>query len=93
MIRAYGDRELFARFRTRFIFGPIFLIAVSVLSVLYGLKGLILVSVVWGVWHALMQTFGFGRIYDAKLRISIERWKKARLCIVLCVVHCGCHIV
>ena len=74
MIRAYGDRELFARFKRRFIFGPIFLVVVSVLSVTYGLKGLILVSVMWGVWHALMQTYGFGRIYDAKQGVKSSTW-------------------
>ena len=30
MMRAYGDRELFARFRLRFIVSPIFLVAVCV---------------------------------------------------------------
>ena len=30
MIRAYGDRALFERFRWRFIFAPIFLLAVCV---------------------------------------------------------------
>src|SRR5947199_10117827 len=30
MIRAYGDRALFERFRWRFIFAPIFLVAVCV---------------------------------------------------------------
>src|SRR5439155_22680785 len=35
MIRAYGDRALFDRFRTRFIVAPIGLVAVSVLASLY----------------------------------------------------------
>jgi Flp pilus assembly protein TadD len=66
MIRAYGDRALFERFRWRFIFAPIFLIAVCVAFTWWDLKGLVLVVFFWGVWHGMMQTYGFCRIYDAK---------------------------
>src|ERR1700747_627580 len=66
MIRAYGDRALFERFRWRFIFAPIFLLAVCVAFYWWDLKGIILIVFVWGVWHGMMQTYGFCRIYDAK---------------------------
>ncbi|MGH8101156.1 MAG: tetratricopeptide repeat protein [Chthoniobacterales bacterium] len=66
MIRAYGDRALFERFRWRFIFAPIFLLAVCVAFTWWDLKGIILVVFFWGVWHGMMQTYGFCRIYDAK---------------------------
>lgn len=67
MIRAYGDRALFERFKWRFIFAPVFLLTVCVGFVLFDLKGVILVAFVWGVWHGMMQTYGFCRIYDAKV--------------------------
>ncbi len=67
MIRAYGDRALFQRFRWRFIFAPIFLIVVCAAFSLWELKGIVLVAFVWGVWHGMMQTYGFCRIYDAKV--------------------------
>jgi tetratricopeptide (TPR) repeat protein len=67
MIRAYGDRTLFQRFRWRFIFAPIFLIVVCAAFSLWDLKGIVLVAFVWGVWHGMMQTYGFCRIYDAKV--------------------------
>jgi Tfp pilus assembly protein PilF len=67
MIRAYGDRALFERFRWRFIFAPIFLVAVCVAFTWWDLKGIILVVFFWGVWHGMMQTYGFCRIYDAKM--------------------------
>jgi Flp pilus assembly protein TadD len=67
MIRAYGDRALFERFRWRFIFAPIFLVGVCVAFTWWDLKGLILVVFFWGVWHGMMQTYGFCRIYDAKM--------------------------
>src|SRR5947208_2185478 len=67
MIRAYGDRALFERFRWRFIFAPIFLLAVCTAFTWWQLKGIILVVFFWGVWHGMMQTYGFCRIYDAKM--------------------------
>jgi tetratricopeptide (TPR) repeat protein len=67
MIRAYGDRALFQRFKWRFIFAPIFLVAVCVMFFWWDLKGIVLIAFVWGVWHGMMQTYGFCRIYDAKV--------------------------
>jgi len=66
MIRAYGDRALFSRFRWRFIFAPIFLLSVCVAFYWWDLKGIIVIVFLWGVWHGMMQTYGFCRIYDAK---------------------------
>src|ERR1700760_2027127 len=66
MIRAYGDRALFQRFRWRFIFAPVFLLAVCVAFTWWDLKGIVLIVFFWGVWHGMMQTYGFCRIYDAK---------------------------
>src|SRR6058998_1952381 len=66
MIRAYGDRALFQRFRSRFICAPIFLVVVCTAFFVWDLKGIVLVAFIWGVWHGMMQTYGFCRIYDAK---------------------------
>jgi tetratricopeptide (TPR) repeat protein len=67
MIRAYGDRALFQRFRWRFICAPIFLVVVCAAFSLWNLQGIVLVAFIWGVWHGMMQTYGFCRIYDAKV--------------------------
>ena len=67
MIRAYGDRALFERFRWRFICAPIFLVVVCAAFSVWDLKGIVLVAFIWGVWHGMMQTYGFCRIYDAKV--------------------------
>src|SRR5204862_3064692 len=66
MFRAYGDRSLFQRFKYRFIFAPIFLVVVCSAFFLWDLNGIVLVAFIWGVWHGMMQTYGFCRIYDAK---------------------------
>ena len=67
MIRAYGDRALFERFKWRFILAPIFLLGTCTAFYWWDLKGIVLVVFFWGVWHGMMQTYGFCRIYDAKM--------------------------
>src|SRR5213082_1179124 len=82
MIRAYGDRALFQRFRWRFICAPIFLIVVCAAFSIWDLKGIVLVAFIWGVWHGMMQTYGFCRIYDAKVGSFAELTR--RLDFALC---------
>src|SRR5437868_2993738 len=67
MIRAYGDRALSQRLKYRFILAAIFLVVVCTSFFLWDLKGIVLVAFIWGVWHGMMQTYGFCRIYDAKV--------------------------
>src|SRR5216110_3014164 len=82
MIRAYGDRALFERFKWRFILAPIFLVVVCAAFSIWDLKGIVLVAFVWGVWHGMMQTYGFCRIYDAKVGSFAELTR--RLDFALC---------
>lgn len=67
LIRAYGDRELFERFRWRFLLAPplIFLAYFPLYTYHYNLYRLIILA--WATWHGLMQVYGFARIYDAKV--------------------------
>lgn len=67
-VRAYGDRELFARFRTRFVAAPIVLAAtcVGMFVTGYGAQLMVVVTA-WAFWHWLAQAFGFARIYDIKV--------------------------
>jgi tetratricopeptide (TPR) repeat protein len=69
MIRAYGDRALFDRFKWRFIISPVFLLVVCIGFYFWDIKAnpVVLIVFAWGVWHGMMQTYGFGRIYDAKM--------------------------
>jgi Flp pilus assembly protein TadD len=82
MIRAYGDRALFNRFRTRFIVAPLALLAVCAWASLYNVQAIQLLALVWGIWHGMMQTYGFGRIYDAKA--SAKAAGRARVDLALC---------
>ncbi len=82
MIRAYGDRALFDRFKIRFVVAPIVLLAVCVWSSIYDIQAIQLVAMGWGIWHGMMQTYGFCRIYDAKA--SARATARARMDFVLC---------
>jgi Tfp pilus assembly protein PilF len=66
VLRAYGDRALFRRFRTRLIAAPILLIGVTTWFAYRNLHAVLLLAALWGMWHWMMQSYGFARIYDAK---------------------------
>ena len=67
-IRAYGDRELFARYRWRFLLGPLLIFLAALWFEKRQLHGILMVGFTWDIWHVLMQHYGFMRIYDAKQR-------------------------
>ena len=102
-MRAYGDRELFARYRTRFLCVPPLIFALALLfsppaelaqslgvpwKHLHGLEFILLI---WGTWHGLMQTYGFMRIYDLRQGIN-DRWS-ARLDHWLCLAVFAAGVV
>ncbi len=67
MMRAYGDRELFSRFYWRFVLTPPLLFLAHFPLYYYHFELYRLIILVWATWHALMQLYGFMRIYDAKV--------------------------
>lgn len=76
MMRAYGDRELFQRYKLRFVLAPIFLVSVCCLAAVYDLAATQVVAVFWALWHSLAQTYGFLRIYDAKVGSFAARTRR-----------------
>ena len=66
MIRAYGDRSLFRRFRVRLIVVPLLLISLCAGFAWLSLHAVTFVMLMWGSWHWMMQIYGFARIYDSK---------------------------
>src|SRR3954463_13940925 len=91
MIRAYGDRALFDRFKIRFIVAPLVILAVCVWSSLYNIQAIQLVAMAWGIWHGMMQTYGFCRIYDAK--VSARAAFRARVDLALCFAWFSAAVV
>ena len=67
-VRAYGDADLFARFRVRFVVVPIVLLLTCVGAFAFGFGAeLTILVAAWAFWHWLAQAFGFARIYDIKV--------------------------
>ena len=83
MMRAYGDRALFSRFRTRFLVSPLVFAAVALGFALNELNGVSLIVLLWGIWHGALQVYGFLRIYDA--RVGATERLTARLDFAMCV--------
>src|SRR5262252_7998383 len=82
-VRAYTDPVLFRRFRARFVFAPLFLLAVCGAFAALRLQSLTLVLTLWGIWHGAMQVNGFLRIYDGKAGSfsKITCWLDRAMCI------------
>lgn len=102
-MRAYGDRDLFLRFRWRFLLAPPLALGLALLFTppkflaetlglpWQHLHGLELILLLWGTWHGLMQTYGFMRIYD--LRQGEHHRRDARLDHALCLAMFVCGVV
>ena len=93
MMRAYGDRDLFQRFKTRFLVGPIVLIGTCMAFgfVDPSMYAITVIAYGWGLWHGLMQVFGFLRIYDAKVKSFST--VTARLDMWMCITWFGSGIL
>lgn len=64
--RSHLNAEVFKRYKYRFTLIPLLLlIAMGSSPLLFILMGVL--GAYWDEWHSLMQTFGFGRIYDGKM--------------------------
>ncbi|MEM9351840.1 MAG: tetratricopeptide repeat protein [Planctomycetota bacterium] len=95
-LRAYGDSDLFARYRWRFLLAPPIAFGVALLFTPPAmvretlgmswthLHGLELLLLFWGTWHGLMQTYGLMRIYDVRAGVTTP-WS-ARLDHGLCLL-------
>src|SRR5437667_2654302 len=84
ILRAYGDRALFRRFRIRLIIAPVFLFAITTWFAYLALHSVILLALFWGQWHWMMQVYGFARIYDAKVKPSARTpaWLDQMICLL-----------
>ena len=84
MLRAYGDRALFRRFRIRLIAAPLFLTAATTWFAYRNLHAVLLLATLWGMWHWMMQSYGFARIYDAKSEANarMPAWLDQTICLL-----------
>ena len=66
LMRAYGEKELFLRYKARFIVAPVVITGFVGWSVFNGHLGFFIFLALWDMWHFFMQHYGFMRIYDIK---------------------------
>ncbi len=72
-LRAYGDRELLTQYRFRFVLAPLLMLGIGLTFSYAGLSGLSVILLLWGIWHVMMQEYGFARIYDAKVESYVKQ--------------------
>jgi tetratricopeptide (TPR) repeat protein len=90
-IRAYADRDLFARHKASFTVAPVLIILACSVYSLLNLNALACLTVAWGTWHGAMQVNGFMRIYDAKVKSILPA--TARLDKLMCIAWFGLAIL
>ncbi len=64
--RSHLNKEIFSRFKYRFTLIPLIILLSMWISPLF-FAALSVLGLYWDEWHSLMQTFGFGRIYDGRV--------------------------
>lgn len=65
-VRSHGNKKIFKRYPFRFIAAPLILLLFFWISPVFaGL--MVIVTLYWDEWHTQMQTFGFARIFDARI--------------------------
>lgn len=82
-VRAYTDRGLFSAHWKKLIAAPVVFAVLCFFAVFAELNALTFVILIWGVWHAMAQVYGMGRVYDAKNGIISSR--RARLDKLFCL--------
>jgi Flp pilus assembly protein TadD len=82
-VRAYGDPVFRERIRLRLVVAPIAIISISLFFFYSELNGLIFAAFIWGIWHALAQVYGLGRLYDGRAGLISDR--TARLDRAVCL--------
>ncbi|WP_437337121.1 hypothetical protein [Sorangium sp. So ce394] len=65
LLRSHGNADIFRRHRLRFLAAPVALFAAMMLS-MWAVVCVTVLVVFWDVYHSALQTFGLGRIYDAR---------------------------
>ncbi|AUX21213.1 hypothetical protein SOCEGT47_016920 [Sorangium cellulosum] len=64
-LRSHGNADIFRRHRLRFVVAPVAAFAAMMLS-MWAVVCVTVLVVFWDVYHSALQTFGLGRIYDAR---------------------------
>jgi hypothetical protein len=74
-VRSHGNREIFKLHKLRFTLVPL-LLFLAMISSNYVIVACSVIATFWDVYHSGMQTFGFGRIYEAKAGNDPQKGRK-----------------
>lgn len=74
-LRSHANEQIFKLHKLRFVVVPI-LLYIGMVTSNYVLYACSVLATFWDVYHSGMQTFGFGRIYDAKAGNDPNRGRK-----------------
>lgn len=74
-VRSHGNPEIFKLHKLRFVLVPV-LLFLAMISSNYVIVTASVIATFWDVYHSGMQTFGFGRIYEAKAGNDPQKGRK-----------------
>ncbi len=74
-LRVYGSPIEFNRWRERFVLGPVVIVLMAYVAILYAPLTLVLIFTLWDHQHSLMQQHGLARIYDFKAKAGTRSTK------------------
>lgn len=83
-VRTYGMPDVWKRFKTRLIVGPIVIFAFTTMGLVWAPITLLLLVSAWDHQHSVMQQHGFTRVYDFKAKTGLTTTGKYDL---------GLHVV
>tara|TARA_A100001015_G_scaffold277361_1_gene336496 strand:+ start:165 stop:1187 length:1023 start_codon:yes stop_codon:yes gene_type:complete len=66
IVRAYGNQEIFSKFKKRLVIGPL-IIFIGMYSFESFFLIMLFLATWWDVYHSACQTYGFTRLYDVKV--------------------------
>ena len=76
LARSHGNQTVFRQHRGRFVVVPLVLFAAMMASK-WVLVSVLVVTTFWDIYHSSMQTFGIGRIYDARAGADVRSGRAA----------------
>lgn len=71
-VRTYGMPDVWNRFKSRLVLGPIVIILFSVAGLAWAPITLLLLVSAWDHQHSIMQQHGFSRVYDFKAGTGLK---------------------
>lgn len=75
-VRSYGMPEVWERFRTRLIVGPVAIFSLTAAGLIWAPITLLLLVSAWDHQHSIMQQHGFSRVYDFKAGTGVASTRR-----------------